>query len=131
EETEYVALDNNHLDGFEANWPIVTLVLSDAPQKLTREDILDEWPDDYDKPSASVLRNWLIRAVTQGLVASEGSGRKRDPFRYCLPAREEVWRQESFLYDHIEKQIREQQVPFCSLREKKRRDQRAERESAD
>src|SRR5260370_30342678 len=38
------------------------------------------------------LWRWLSRAVAQGVVRHEGSGRPHDPFRYWLPARQEMMR---------------------------------------
>jgi hypothetical protein len=58
EATEYtVVSDAPQEDGFEANWNVLRMVFEDAPQKLTRQDILGEWPADFDKPSASNLPN--------------------------------------------------------------------------
>jgi len=37
---------------------------------------------------------WLERAVEMGLVRKDGLGGKRKPYRYWLPEREEVWRQD-------------------------------------
>jgi hypothetical protein len=123
--TDYVVLADDHEDGFQANWHVLRMVLGDAPQKLTRDDILDEWPADFDKPSINTLRKWLDRAIGRGLVTSEGSGRKADPFRYWLPEREAVWKQH-FLYDIIEQQTRDLKLPFRSLREIKRLDRQTE-----
>lgn len=115
---DYTVISEDHADEFQANWSTLRLVLDDAPQKLTRLDILEEWPADFDKPSATVLRKWLDRAVDRALLACEGSGRKSDPFRYWLPEREAVWKQD-FLYEIIEQQTRELKLPYVSLTEKK------------
>jgi hypothetical protein len=125
EATDYVVVPDEHEDGFQSNWDVLRLVLDDAPQKLTRDDILDEWPPDFDKPSLNTLRQWLDRAIARGLVLCEGSGRKRDPFRYWLPEREAVW-QQHFLYELIEQQKRDLNLPFQSLREKKRQDRQTD-----
>ena len=95
-------------------------MLEEAAQKLTRRDILDEWPADFEKPGITGLRNWLDRALALGVVACEGSGRKKDPFRYWLPEREAVWKQEP-LYDLFEEHRRKHKLPFESLRERKRK----------
>ncbi len=46
-------------DGFQAYLDTFQMVLEDAPQKLTRDDILAEWPADFDKPGATQLKLWL------------------------------------------------------------------------
>ena len=78
------------------------MVLEDAPQKLTRGDILAEWPADFDKPADTTLKRWLGRAVERSLICREGTGHKADPFRYWLPAIEAKWRETQFMYDHFE-----------------------------
>ena len=118
--TEYtVVSDAPQEDGFEANWNVLRMVFEDAQQKLTRQDVLGEWPADFDKPSASNLAKWLARAVQRGLIALEGSGRKADPYRYWLPEREAVWK-ENPLYDFLQEQAQVLRLPFRSLGEKKR-----------
>jgi hypothetical protein len=115
--TDYTVIPEEQQDGFLAGWYTLKLIFEDAPQKLTREDILGEWPADFDKPSPSNLRKWLIRAVDRALVACEGSGRRADPFRYWLPATEVVWKADP-LYDLL-KEVRRNEK-FRSLTEKKR-----------
>src|SRR5207248_9518459 len=75
-------------DEFAAGWSVLRLVFEDAPEKLTRQAILEQWPADFEKPSAATLWRWLERAVTAGQVCMDGTGRRRAPFRYWLPGRE-------------------------------------------
>jgi AAA domain len=118
--TDYVVLpDDDYEDSFEAGWHALTLIFEDAPQKLTRQDVLGEWPPDFDKPSLSTLRGWLDRAVDRALLACEGTGRKGDPLRYWFPQREAVWK-EHFLYDILEEQRLKLNLPFESLTQRKR-----------
>ena len=49
--TDYLPLEDDHEDGLQANWDVLRMNFEDAPQKLTRGDVLDEWPADFDKPS--------------------------------------------------------------------------------
>jgi hypothetical protein len=107
-------------DDFQRYLDAFQMVLEDAPQKLTRGDILAEWPPDFAKPGGTQLQVWLNRAVEGGLILREGTGRKRDPFRYWLAAAEAKWRAESPLYDLFEQQRREQKWRWVSLQEKKR-----------
>jgi hypothetical protein len=72
------------------NWQAVLFVLEEATTKLTRQEILEHWPADFDKPDKATLWRWLVRAVAQGGVLQEGSGRNKDPFRYWLPDRQEM-----------------------------------------
>jgi hypothetical protein len=67
-------------------------VLEDASQKLTRAEVLAQWPADFVRPSAVVLWRWLDRAVKEGLVLVEGTGRRNKPFKYWLDGMEEVWK---------------------------------------
>src|SRR5262249_52928024 len=54
-------------DGFSDQWDALRMVFEDAPQKLTRLDILDEWPDDFAKPCPETLWKWLKKAVAADL----------------------------------------------------------------
>jgi hypothetical protein len=86
--TDYVVLQSGLEAALGENWPAVLHALSEAHTKLTRQEILDNWSEDYRKPDSTTLWRWLSRAVAQGMVRQEGTGRPRDPFRYWLPARE-------------------------------------------
>ncbi len=73
-------------------WQAVVDVLATAHRKLTRQEVLDEWPDDADKPDPTSLWRWLSRAVACGQVQQEGTRRPRDPCRYWLRGCEELLR---------------------------------------
>jgi hypothetical protein len=90
--TDYLLLQRGAEAAFGDSWQGVLAVLNDAHAKLTRPEILERWPDHYDRPDATTLWRWLTRAVAQGVVRQQGTGRSRDPFRYWLPAREELIR---------------------------------------
>ena len=117
---DYAALADAADEDFHRQWDVLRMVLEDAPQKLTRQDILDEWPPDFDKPGSATLWRWLTTAVEQNLIQIEGTGRKTDPYRYWLAATEARWRAERPLYDVFERMEREQGVPFRSLGEVRR-----------
>ncbi|MBI3410833.1 MAG: hypothetical protein HY040_21055 [Planctomycetes bacterium] len=114
EGTEYLSVVDSRDDGFQGNWEVLRMVLEDAPQKLTRFDILEEWPDDFDKPHPATLSEWLNRAAKADMIAREGTGRKNDPFRFWLPQVEEIWKKSPF-YDIFEKQRKELKLPFTPL----------------
>jgi hypothetical protein len=121
--SDYVVLaDDGYTDDFQANWTVLRMVLEDAPQKLTRQDILEEWPADFTRPGPTTLWAWLQRAQGRGLIACEGSGRKADPFRYWLPEREAAWKEQYPFNEILEEQRRQLHLPFQSLHEKKRID---------
>jgi hypothetical protein len=117
--TDYLVITENRLDGFEAGWPVLSNLFEDAAQKLTRIDILNEWPEDYDKPSATTLRTWLDHLVKNSLVACEGTGRRGDPFRYWFPRCEEIWKQDP-LYGLFEMQREATKHSYQSFSERKR-----------
>jgi hypothetical protein len=93
--SDYTVVQNTPEVASSKSWQGVLHVLSEAYARLTRQDILDRWPDDYDRPEASTLWRWLDRAVTLGHVRQEGSGRPNDRFRYWLPERQEMMRPEN------------------------------------
>ena len=67
-------------------------MLAAARCKLTRRDILKQWQEEGKPPAEATLWRWLQRAVDQGLLCQEGTGRRQDPFRYWLPDQPERWR---------------------------------------
>ena len=75
-------------------WHAVQLVLEDAVTKMTRQELLEQWPTDYPQPAEATLWRLLDRAVKEGWLRQEGSGKKCNPFRYWLPGREEMLRPE-------------------------------------
>jgi len=89
---DYLVLQSGMEAALGESWPAVLHVLSEAHSKLTRQEILDLWPADYQKPPSVTLWRWLGRAVSQGLLRQQGAGHNNDPFRYWLPAREDMMR---------------------------------------
>ncbi len=87
--TDYVVLRSGLDAALGDGWPAVLQALTEAQRKLTRQEILDNWPEDSHKPDATTLWRWLSRCVAAGLIRQQGTGRSRDPFRYWLPEREE------------------------------------------
>jgi hypothetical protein len=90
--TDYVVLQSGVEAGFGESWQALIDVLTAACTKMTRQEILNNWSADYDKPDGTTLWRWLTRAVAQGVLRQEGTGRSSDPFRYWLPARQEMMR---------------------------------------
>jgi AAA domain len=88
-------------ESFAGGWPVLRQVLEDAGHRLTRKQVLANWPDDHPAPGKSHLANWLERAVAAGLAARDGAGRKRDPYRYWLPGREDELRDDDLFLDEL------------------------------
>ena len=114
--TDYVRLPDAQDEDFQEHWDVLRMVLEDATQKLTRQEILDDWPADYAKPETTTLWRWLKRAVAMNLIASDGTGRKNKPFRYWLPQNEAKWK-ENPLYGLFERQDKELGMSFAAIRE--------------
>jgi len=118
--SDYTVLPSIDESAFNEYSEALCMVLEDAAQKLTRLDILDEWPDDFPKPAISALGDVLNSAVASGTIQVEGTGRKADPFRYWVRAAEERWQSDPF-YKYMQQQARDLKLPFVPLREQKRR----------
>jgi hypothetical protein len=88
---DYASLGDDLGHQFEGNWTVLFGVLEDATKKLTRADILAQWPADFLKPSPAELWRWLDRAVKDGRVRMDGTGRRNHPFKYWIDGMEEVW----------------------------------------
>jgi hypothetical protein len=119
EGTDYLVLPGAVECGFQAGWPALRLVLANAPQKLTREDILAEWPIQHRKPKTNTLWRWLSRGVELGQLVCEGAGHRSDPLRYWLPEREQEWKMDP-IYSLLEQQRVDLKLPFVSLSESRR-----------
>jgi hypothetical protein len=91
EGTDYLTLPAWPLGDFPRYWPVLMGVLEEAQDKMTRAQMLDQWPADFPRPSLATLWRWLDTACDSNLIAREGSGRSADPFRYWLRGRERTW----------------------------------------
>jgi AAA domain len=89
--TDYLAYGDFAVEELDQAWDQLQGVLEEAHGKLTRREILKQWPQDYRPPNDATLWRWLERAVADGRVHSEGTGRRSSPFRYWLPEKEKEW----------------------------------------
>ncbi len=89
--TDYTVLPEQAGGDFPRFWPVLFGVLEEAPDKLTRLQILDQWPTDFPRPSLATLWRWLDAACERKLICCDGTGRSAEPFRYWLAAREQEW----------------------------------------
>ncbi|MBI3412234.1 MAG: AAA family ATPase [Planctomycetes bacterium] len=79
-------------DEFQGPWTILKLALEDAANKLTRRQLIEQWPADCPRPKLASLWRWLDEAFARGLITRSGSGHRHDPYRYWLPEKEQQWR---------------------------------------
>jgi hypothetical protein len=87
--TDYLGHGSFLDEEFTVSWQVLRTILETAPRKLTSRQLARRWPAEVKAPAAVTLYRWLERAVGQGLLLREGSGRRRDAFRYWLPGHEE------------------------------------------
>lgn len=80
------------------NWDHLRLMLEDAEYKLTRQQILKDWPPDFPRPNDVTLWRWLEAAATSGKLCRDGDGRRNSPLRYWLPHKPDLWRQNPLFY---------------------------------
>lgn len=69
---------------FDQNWDQVLAILKLRRQAVTHKELLDDWPADQERPSASVLYEWLNRAYGEKRIRRHGNGTRTDPWRYRL-----------------------------------------------
>ena len=109
EGTDYLVHGSFQEDEFLQNWDQVKLVLEDAQDWQSRQQILEDWPPDFPKPALVTLGRWLNRGVALGLIVQRGSGKKNDVYRYSLPGKEEEWSKDP-LYE-----FKRQYLESCQL----------------
>jgi hypothetical protein len=122
--TDYLACGDFHEEEFTQSWERLRQVLEDAAGKLTRREILAEWPDDLERPDGTTVWQWLQRAVARGLVRQEETGRKNDPFRYWLPGQEAKWRRRPVPLPELAELelLQETQVPLARRMRQRRKE---------
>jgi hypothetical protein len=79
---------------FAEVWQRLARVFDHASCKLTRAEIIEDWPDDDPRPADVSLRRWLDTAVTQGRLLREGAGHKSSPYLYWIPGKEIAWEED-------------------------------------
>jgi len=88
EGTEYRNLGSSLTLDFEENWNVLSAILGRVPRPLSRQHILDLWPNPELAPNSGTLCRFLNRAVEQKLLIQTGRGTKNDPFRFTLAGKE-------------------------------------------
>jgi hypothetical protein len=89
--TDYLAHGDLPDEEFLAGWAVLRAILAASPCKRTRREIQAQWPEQPIPGDVTVWR-LLQRALAQGLIRQDGSGRRSDPFHYWLTGQEEKWR---------------------------------------
>jgi hypothetical protein len=100
--TDYCSLGDFEESAFRSVWETLQLILAGASAKLTRPEIVEQWPADRPAPSPATLWRFLDRAVADGLVFRDGEGRRGAPHRYWSPALEEKWKNDPLLKQQAE-----------------------------
>jgi len=59
-------------------------VLRESPAPLTRQEILDRWPEAEPRPTANGLWRVLVRGCEMGIMVCSGKGTRAEAFRYSL-----------------------------------------------
>ena len=68
---------------------------------LTGWQLLKHRPQDFPTPDETTLRRRPDRAVRDGHVLRDGTGRKNAPYRYCLLAKADAWRADPIHPDNL------------------------------
>ena len=76
---------------FAHGWAILQSLLENATKRLSRHDILAQWPDPDTAPAKHTLCKWLDQLVKDGRVLRDGHGTKREPYEYSLPGMLDKW----------------------------------------
>ena len=104
-------------------WERLRRMLGNAPCKLRRDEILEDWPaDGLPVPGATSLWRWLDDAVADGRLAREGSGKKNDPHLYWLPGKEVEWPDDPLWFF-------KEMEPYDPMKEERERIRRERREA--
>jgi hypothetical protein len=89
--TDYRSLGDLEDAAFVGGWGILQGILDEAARKLTRREIVAQWPAELQRPAPASVWRWLDRAVADGLVRYDGEGTRHSPFRYWNEELEVKW----------------------------------------
>ncbi len=88
-------------EAYRGGWEVLRTVLLGASGKMTRQEVLQDWPAVEAKPDEKTLWRWLDRGVAEGKVLRKGAGWRNSPFRYWLPEAEARWKRSSFYLEDL------------------------------
>jgi len=85
--TDYILLPDLSIPAVQApQLPIIERILREAPEPLTRDEILARWPETNRQRADSLWRT-LCRGCELGLFVRKGAGTKAEAFRYGMRER--------------------------------------------
>src|SRR3954447_18432895 len=82
--TDYACLGDFEEEAARPLRPPLWQILAGARTRLTRKQVLEQWPPDQPKVDPASVWRLLEGAVASGDLKREGTGLKNDPFRYWL-----------------------------------------------
>ncbi len=82
--TAFTLVPDPLLRRFEDNWPRILSILQGRKKAATHHDLLMDWPEEENRPSATALYHWLNQAWTLKRLRRLGNGTRSDPYRYRL-----------------------------------------------
>jgi AAA domain len=82
--TDYVLVGDVSEETGDDGGRLLRQVLAEAGEGLTRRELLERWPPGWPRPNEVTLWRWLGRAVAEGWVRREGTGRGPSPYRFGL-----------------------------------------------
>ncbi|MSR53093.1 MAG: AAA family ATPase [Gemmataceae bacterium] len=88
----FTALDDPNSIRFEENWILLLAILKKRKRASTHQELLMDWPEGIERPSPSILYDWLNRAFEENRLRREGTGRKADPYCYRLQNEDDEYR---------------------------------------
>lgn len=87
----FTALGDPGRIAFERHWDRLAAVLGRRPGPATHAELLRDWPADQERPSGSLLYEWLAWAYAEKRVRREGRGTKSDPWRYRVASADDEY----------------------------------------
>ena len=95
EGTGYPMVEEAIDDDFRPSWIPLRMVLENAKEEMTRQEIGKAWPNSFPAPNSNTLWRWLSHAVNSGLIQRIGTGIRAEPFRYFLTEKAAFWQARS------------------------------------
>jgi hypothetical protein len=89
--TNYVARDREDEDGQPDLRAVLQLVLEEAFEPMTQAQIMEEWPEDFEKPQRTKLWRALQQGVGNKEILTRGTGRRGDPLTYWIASRQDLF----------------------------------------
>jgi len=95
--TDFRSLGDFEEAEYAGGWGTVQAILDEATRKLTRKEIVEQWPAGHSRPVPGTVWRWLDRAAADGRVRRDGDGHRKAPFRYWTRELEKKWEADPLL----------------------------------